>query len=574
MGFETARLPESNMLLRLSSLVLLACVACTGGAQAGGDPPEPPVGPVLVFEPAMLSLGPVATNGTASVDVSLRNVGDTPATGLASSLRGDAGFSFVQPVPSALGPNQSLGLSITYRPTSEGTHRATLTAHGETGISATLPVAGTAQAPRVSFSPAILDFGDGDPSCGPRERAVVLENLSSFDVVLEGVSIVGGEGRFALRDGPEPGLALGPGETCELRLAFAGGGEGRYEAALSVRLGGSEAPALLPLEARIEPMFPETVLVPAPPSPRVGVLVVIDNDPGMAGLGSRLQDNLRTLWSFMRSFAGRIAVTTTSLSGADGCGGEDGRFVPLDGSRPRILFLPRHDQEGTPDGDELLVRNADVGTCAADSPQGLEAARRALTDPLATSADDPRHPAPADGNLGFLFEPSDYYYLELVFISNRDDVSPESDARYRALLAVGGPRNGLGIHVIAGDPGTGCVRADGFSAAPGDRLAGIGDSFASICEDDWFDEPIFPFFECWPLGCIDLPVPPRDLDGNGVVDDADIEVSIGGRPVPAVDSTGRELWTYVASANTVCLGYLAEPRCEADLSITFTPACP
>lgn len=137
--------------------------------------------------------------------------------------------------------------------------------------------------------------------------------------------------------------------------------------------------------------------------PEVDVLVVVDNgatpaeeSPLLAEVASLLDLAIAT------ELDARFAVTTTGLVAepGGGCpggvdGGEDGRFFPVDHSRPRIV-------DEHPGTRETLAANLAVGACHTAPPQTLEAMIRALTPPLSTRADDPRHDEVDCGNLGFL----------------------------------------------------------------------------------------------------------------------------------------------------------------------------
>ncbi|HET7788010.1 MAG TPA: choice-of-anchor D domain-containing protein, partial [Myxococcales bacterium] len=101
-------------------------------------------------------------------------------------------------------------------------------------------------------------------------------------------------------------------------------------------------------------------------TPKVDMLIVIDNSGSMQEEQQALAANLDHLWNriALANADFHIAVTTTGMSpytfkqcpgGADG--GEAGRFFPVDDSRPRLL-TPQ-----TPDVRSVLFANTNVGTC-------------------------------------------------------------------------------------------------------------------------------------------------------------------------------------------------------------------
>jgi hypothetical protein len=203
--------------------------------------------------------------------------------------------------------------------------------------------------------------------------------------------------------------------------------------------------------------------------PKADVLFVIDNSEEMTEALPTLANNLRPFLSFAQAqqIDFRIGVTTTGLEPGGDCpggvgGGEDGRLFPVDGA---VRFVTPE----TPDLEARWTANFQVGACRDGPNQILEAALRAATPPVADSADDPRHPEPADGNAGFLRPEA---YLSVVAVTNRPDTSPgTANGYFQALQDVKGYRNAhlFRFSAITGDGETGCAR-DAQTAAPGDRL--------------------------------------------------------------------------------------------------------
>src|SRR5206468_1123183 len=146
-------------------------------------------------------------------------------------------------------------------------------------------------------------------------------------------------------------------------------------------------------------------------TPKVDLLIVIDNSGSMAEEQRALAANLDRLWNriTLANADYHIAVTTTGMDpytagwsqcpgGADG--GEGGRFFPVDNSRPRLL-TPQ-----TPNVKSALFKNTAVGQCHWKE-QFTEPVVAALTEPLIGSA-----------NLGFL---RDDARLALLAVSDADD---------------------------------------------------------------------------------------------------------------------------------------------------------
>jgi hypothetical protein len=157
-------------------------------------------------------------------------------------------------------------------------------------------------------------------------------------------------------------------------------------------------------------------------TPKVDLLIVIDNSGSMAEEQRALAANLDHLWNriALANADFHIAVTTTGMdpytAGWAQCpgganGGEGGRFFPVDNSHPRLLTPT------TPDVKNALFKNTAVGLCHWKE-QFTEPVVAALTDPLISSAKAPGTPWPADGNLGFLRNDA---RLALLAVSDADD---------------------------------------------------------------------------------------------------------------------------------------------------------
>src|SRR5205807_66120 len=175
-------------------------------------------------------------------------------------------------------------------------------------------------------------------------------------------------------------------------------------------------------------------------TPKVDMLIVIDNSGSMAEEQRALANNLDHLWNrlALANADYHIAVTSSGMtpytSGWAQCpgganGGEAGRFFPVDNSRPRIL-TPQ-----TPNVKEVLFANTNVGLCHWDE-RFLDPVIAALTDPLISSTKAPGTPLPNDGNAGFL---RDDARLALLAVTDSDDandvVSPAPVSDYVRRLA-------------------------------------------------------------------------------------------------------------------------------------------
>ena len=432
--------------------------------------------------------------------------------------------------------------------------------------------------PEVLVAPVELDFSAIGIGCGSRLREGQVIVFGSRPVTLESV-VVGPEtsAEFSIAAAPPAGTVIGPGLSVVITVSYQPVDAGEDLGEVLVRLREVAEPFRLlvrgsgvDLPLRVEHYEQNSV-------PKLDVLVVIDNGTSMAEESPWIRQELANL-PFAALFSGadaQFAVTTTGLvPGGPGCsggvdGGEDGRLFPVDGSRPRIL------DGNTPDRDAAWDANLAVGACHSEPPQGLEAALRALTPPLSASADDPRHPEAADGNLGFLRPDA---MLHVLVISDRADVSPGTDdAYYQAFVALkDGDSSRFGFHAVTGDPGEGCG-GNGRSAEAGDRLISMvvrtyTGRWGSIC-----DSTLDGLFGWRPVGrrrCFYLQTEPEDLDGDGriVPADGELRVWVDGVSVPDV-ADGEPIWQYRPYEVAVCFAPEHVPASGSMIEVEYPVVC-
>lgn len=354
--------------------------------------------------------------------------------------------------------------------------------------------------------------------------------------------------------------------------AAGGGGEaGQGGSGGAAGSGGSDDPSCTPVEFADE-------FGPVPKR-KLDVLWVIGNSKAMAPFVDRLASNLAGALAQleMARVDYRLAVTTTGLDEGPECdgpvrGGEDGRFVPVDGSRPRIL------EPTTPDVAASWLQNIMVGACH-ESSHPLEAAYRALSGPLAEFEKDPRHDTDwKDGNAGFLRPNAP---LSIVIVTPKGDVA-EPDrfpVEYLDLLREA-KQTSMPVALSA-------VTGPRLQGLPADCLAEGGDTLISLTEDtrgialdicslsadgsEWYAFPPRAF-ERFPPGYF-LRRTPTDRNEDGVVDELDLLVTVDGKKVAARTSDGRPVWTFDGRTNAIDFLPLYLPSPESIIRVTYF-ACP
>ena len=234
---------------------------------------------------------------------------------------------------------------------------------------------------------------------------------------------------------------------------------------------------------------------------QVDILIVVDNSDSMIDEQVKLAANFD---AFIEQFLDadvdyQIGVVTTDVLDAE----QSGRLV----GDQRII-------SSTMDVDEArALFAANVKVCASGSgfEQGLEAARRALSEPLLSGY-----------NAGLLREGA---ALSVLFVSDEDDLSPGPVNEYlqffKGLKGDAGYRDDtlVNLSAVVGDPPEGCEPPALHHRDCGDGLDDDGDGLVDCADPDCAGA-----WTCSPLALRELQCADGlDDDGDGAVDCADAD---------------------------------------------------
>jgi hypothetical protein len=421
-----------------------------------------------------------------------------------------------------------------------------------------VPLKASSQAACLVASPRFVDWGVARADCPPTPREVNYLNACRVPVTVSGVRIGAGttDGEFQLLDAPGTPFSLAPGSAFTVDVGYRAQVTGLNLSPLYVDSSDLPEPLLVPLVGESSRRVDKTDTFVQQDVSKVDVLFVVDNTASMVEEQPRIV-------SAMPAFADaalakgvdlHVAVTTTGITPlSDACpggarGGEAGRFFPVDNSQPRLL------SHRTPDLASVLQHNVAVGQCA-EVEQGFEAVRRALSEPLVGSLDDPRTPQPNDGNRGFL---RDEAALVVVFMGDEDDHSPDSvDTYVRFLRAKKGENQPQRTTIYAIAPtAAGCPTSGGAGTRYAEAAGRTGGEVLSVCASDYAPllrsvaNKAFSAQDRFPL--------------SELADPGSITVRVNGSPV----TSG---WTYDRGTNSVV--FSSAPAPGAKVEIHYRRAC-
>jgi len=270
-----------------------------------------------------------------------------------------------------------------------------------------------------SVTPGAVDFGGTQPGCSLPEHFAYATNQCSGPVTVTAAQIT--PGPFTISTMPGLPFTVPPNSQMPIGMRYTPTSLGDDVASLQIWISTHAAPFQVGLTGGAVPA--NTVLDKWEQStPKVDMLIVIDNSGSMDDEQKALAANLDHLWNriALANADFHIAVTSTGMTPYTGgwtqcpggaSGGEGGRFFPVDNSRPRILTPT------TPNVKQVLFDNTKVGLCHWDE-RFLDPVLAALTPPLVSSTKAPGTPWPNDGNAGFL---RDDARLALLAVSDADD---------------------------------------------------------------------------------------------------------------------------------------------------------
>ena len=327
----------------------------------------------------------------------------------------------VAPNGRTIPPGGRMSVRVEFTPQAAGDYRGQVEFYmSNPGLQApVVNLRGTGDDGCFSVTPGAVDFGGTTPGCSLPEHFAYATNQCSAPVTVTAARIT--PGNFSISTIPGLPFTVAPNSQVPIGMRYTANTLGDDVASLQVWISTKAAPFQVGLTAGA--VAPNTVLDKWEQStPKVDMLIVIDNSGSMDDEQKALAANLDHLWNriALANADFHIAVTSTAMTpytaGWTQCpgganGGEAGRFFPVDNSRPRILTPT------TPNVKQALFDNTKVGLCHWDE-RFFDPVLAALTPPLVSSTKAPGTPWPDDGNAGFL---RDDARLALLAVSDADD---------------------------------------------------------------------------------------------------------------------------------------------------------
>jgi hypothetical protein len=536
-------------------------VALSGRARESGP---------CTFEvtPSVIDFGNVPVGRGAVLGFQFRNEGSTECAVKDIAISESAGGVFFMPggpiVGGAVPFDSAFSAQVAFRSPLTGTFEGTvsLTVNSPEAPVVRVPLRALAHASCLLATPGYLDFGAIRYDCAIPERSTTVLNRCPFAIDISDVRLGDGTSdQFSFEAVPPPPLMLLPGEGFEITAAYSRTEHGQHQSPLFVDSPQETGPFLIPLLAETNHEGLTTDTFVQGDDERLDVLLVVSNTSTMGPYQERLAQAMPALLAEANALGLdlRVGVTSSGLfERSEACpggarGGENGRLFPVDGNSPRWV------EAGSPQAVSALQRNIRLGTCH-NLVQGLEAMRSALSSPLSDSTDDPRTPAPNDGNLGFLRASAQ---LAVLFLSDEDDRSGFSTSSYLEFLrALKGPSMAQRVSAWSIVPvDNRCLTAGGRASRFLQLSTGTLGEALSICSAR---------YDGWLLGMLGRVAQRQEQFVLSATPSSvtEAEVSVDGMPVAPT------LWRYEARLNAVELTGAGVPLPGQTLTVRYRSACP
>ena len=362
-------------------------------------------------------------------------------------------------------------------------------------------------------APSLVTFDAALGCAAPARREVLVRRMLTTSGPVSNVVIESDTpGVFELGSVSVP-VVLGFYQSLTVEVLYDPMTAGRHTGQLRIISGGQPTPVIVQLVGEARAGVARIEAFDAP-TPRLDVLFVVDDSPGLGRVQAALQEAAGQLLAVAEARGADVhfGVITTDMAAAPRSG--------------RLLGTPAFVTSQSPDlVTELHLRLA-PGTGGSETEQGILAAVTAL-GPSLTAGD----------NAGFLRPDAD---LAILFVSNEDDGSPTATPIGEHLAALRGAAGSgrLILGAIVGQPTGSCAGPHGgATAAP--RYAQLlgrheGAVLSSICSDMRLGLRRFAEVA---VGGVAFP-----LAGQPVI--STLGVRVNGGVVPRVDAMGRTAWAY------------------------------
>lgn len=406
--------------------------------------------------------------------------------------------------------------------------------------------------------PASLNLGEVQLGCKPASRTVVVKNQCTSAITIEKIDVHhDSSSRLELTNPPALPHSLAANAELPLEILYTPSAQLMEVADLTLRAAppANERLVVAVAGSGRHNYREEWVTLRA-----VDVLFIVDDSASMtfgsriSGFATHMPDAIMRRATDLKADM-HVAATTTSVCAGDaGCDYANGRFLPLDGSLPRVVT---HE---TADAGTILGQNLTLTTAGSNQEQPALALQRALSPELLETI-----------NKGFL---RDWASLAVVVLSDNEleqgddaqgsricralDVVPAAQAVKRLTPTSTRPRANSVSTVFLMPPahpvcewtnGPGALRVDPAPNWSQVLSQALNEVFRHLLRAYLSEQPDLSFS------------PP-------------VTVTVDGFPLDEVGNYGARNWTYEPDSNSIRFPDLNAPEEHSKVMVSYRVSCP
>jgi hypothetical protein len=417
-----------------------------------------------------------------------------------------------------------------------------------------VPLTGLATKSCVEVVPDNLDFGLVTVNCSSRNETLTIYNTckTNLTVTKLGFSSAGANG-FRIVQAQLTPFTIPSGQSSSIKMAYRATSPPRKQSAVLeiVHSVTQQSPLSIPMVAKGTTNSNQTDTFKQLKSPQVDILFVIDDSGSMGNDQKNLGNNFSSFikWAKNLNVDFHIGIVTTDVDGKNPLGGG--------GNPGKLRGNPKFMTKSTPNLEAVFKRNALVGTGGSASERGLEAARLALSAPLATTG----------FNKGFLRKDAS---LSIIVVSDEADQSSQPVQYYINFFRnLKGVRNTSMFRfnaVIGYDPASGkqqCPANGQAQATSKGRYEAVAKAskgiLAAICNQN-FSATLNK------IGAVTFGLK-QQFFLSRPADPTSIKVKVNGNPV----SQGANTWQYLQTDNSIF--FKTAPTAGATVEVSYKAIC-
>jgi len=206
------------------------------------------VAPTIGVSPSSVTFSDQLVGTTSAArSITITNTGTANLSVTGVSVSDAAQFAQTNTCSTALAPNATCTISLTFSPTGTGDRAASLSiTHNAAGSPTSVAINGTGTAPGISIAPSRVTFENQTVNTTSGSQSVTITNTGTANLTVSSVSVTGSDStQFAQTNNCS--AALAPNASCTISVTFSPSATGGKTASLAISHSGVGSPTTVTL---------------------------------------------------------------------------------------------------------------------------------------------------------------------------------------------------------------------------------------------------------------------------------------------------------------------------------------